>query len=165
MLLGISNCIWIWHQQIGWIPRWGNLWIVFPSVSAPLSVPAFPLDWNFFSFWDGWEAQSLNQGALTKLWIWSLGTFSPFIGYFSKFHLHLVMRNYYFPDIWDFLVATPSFSTPTASDLCWILTQKYSCVGELQGKMKKRLRIEERQPSDHNDCWRPATEWGPWQDC
>jgi hypothetical protein len=28
----------------GWIPRWDILWIAFPSVSAPLFVPASPFD-------------------------------------------------------------------------------------------------------------------------
>ena len=29
---------------MGWIPRWGSLWMAFPSVSAPLFVPPFPFD-------------------------------------------------------------------------------------------------------------------------
>jgi hypothetical protein len=29
---------------MGWIPRWGSLWMSFPSVSAPVFVPAFPFD-------------------------------------------------------------------------------------------------------------------------
>jgi hypothetical protein len=39
-----------WHQQksgfgVGkWIPRWGSLWMAFPSVSAPLLVPAILFD-------------------------------------------------------------------------------------------------------------------------
>jgi hypothetical protein len=43
-----------WHLQYcldlvtvyGWIPRWGSLWMTFPSVSVLLFVPAFPLDRN-----------------------------------------------------------------------------------------------------------------------
>jgi hypothetical protein len=30
-LLGISSSIWVWCLQMGWIPRWGGLWMVFPS--------------------------------------------------------------------------------------------------------------------------------------
>jgi hypothetical protein len=30
--------------HMGWIPRWGSLWVAFPSISAPLFVPVFPLD-------------------------------------------------------------------------------------------------------------------------
>ena len=42
--LGISNSDWVWWLQMGWIPRWGPLWVAYPSVSALLFVPAFSLD-------------------------------------------------------------------------------------------------------------------------
>jgi hypothetical protein len=41
-----SKSVWVWCLQIGWIPRWDSLWMAFPSVSAPLFLPAFPLDRN-----------------------------------------------------------------------------------------------------------------------
>jgi hypothetical protein len=44
VLLGISNSVWFWCQQMGWIPRWGSLCMGFSSVSAPLFVHAFPFD-------------------------------------------------------------------------------------------------------------------------
>jgi hypothetical protein len=44
VLLGISNSVWVWGLQIGYIPRWGSLWMAVPSVSAPLFVLVFPLD-------------------------------------------------------------------------------------------------------------------------
>jgi hypothetical protein len=28
---------------MGWIPKWGNLWMAFPSISPPHFVPIFPL--------------------------------------------------------------------------------------------------------------------------
>jgi hypothetical protein len=31
-LLGISNSDWIWCLHMGWILRWGSLWMAFPSV-------------------------------------------------------------------------------------------------------------------------------------
>jgi hypothetical protein len=34
-LLGICNSVWIWWLFIGGIPKWGSLWMVLPSVSAP----------------------------------------------------------------------------------------------------------------------------------
>jgi hypothetical protein len=43
-LLGISNSIWVWCLQKGWIPRWGHLWMAFPSISVPLFVPALSFD-------------------------------------------------------------------------------------------------------------------------
>ena len=44
VLLDINNSVWVWCLQMGWIPRWGSLWVTFPSVSALLFVPAFPFD-------------------------------------------------------------------------------------------------------------------------
>jgi hypothetical protein len=41
VLLGMSYSVWVWCLQMGWIPRWGNLWIVIPSVSASLSPCIF----------------------------------------------------------------------------------------------------------------------------
>jgi hypothetical protein len=34
-LAGICNSFWVWWLFMGWIPRWGSLWMVLPSVSAP----------------------------------------------------------------------------------------------------------------------------------
>jgi hypothetical protein len=41
---GISNCVRLWYLQVWWIPRWGSLWIAFPSVADPLFFPVFSLD-------------------------------------------------------------------------------------------------------------------------
>ena len=41
---GIHNSIWVWCLQMEQIPRWGSLWMTFPSVSGPLFVPVFPFD-------------------------------------------------------------------------------------------------------------------------
>jgi hypothetical protein len=73
-LLGISNTVWIWCLHVGWIPRWDSLWMVFPSVSAPLFVPVFPLDRSnsALKFWR-WVGGLVPQpGAKLKLWIRSL---------------------------------------------------------------------------------------------
>jgi hypothetical protein len=32
---------------MGWILRWGSLWMAFPSIFAPLFVPALPLDRSY----------------------------------------------------------------------------------------------------------------------
>jgi hypothetical protein len=42
--LGIYNSVWVWCLHVGWIPRWGSLWMAFSSVSALLFVSEFPLD-------------------------------------------------------------------------------------------------------------------------
>jgi hypothetical protein len=33
-LVGICNSVWVWWLFMGWIPQWGSLWMVLPSVSA-----------------------------------------------------------------------------------------------------------------------------------
>jgi hypothetical protein len=40
-LLGISNSDWVWCLHRGWIPRWGNLLMAFPSVSIPCLILHF----------------------------------------------------------------------------------------------------------------------------
>jgi hypothetical protein len=39
----IHNSVWVWRLYMGWIPRWGNLSMDFPSVSAPHFVSVTPL--------------------------------------------------------------------------------------------------------------------------
>jgi hypothetical protein len=34
-VVGICNSVWVWWLFMGWIPGWGSLWMVLPSVSAP----------------------------------------------------------------------------------------------------------------------------------
>ena len=82
VLLGINNSVWVWCLQMGWIPMWGSLWMAFPSVSALLFVPAFPLDRNhsgliFFS--NGRAAPSLNRGCASPLDMVSTDSISPML--------------------------------------------------------------------------------------
>ena len=41
-LAGICNSVWAWWLIMGWIPRWGSLWIVHPFVLAPNFVFVTP---------------------------------------------------------------------------------------------------------------------------
>ena len=42
-LIGICLVgIWVWWLFMGWIPKWGSLWMVVPSVSAPNFVSLTP---------------------------------------------------------------------------------------------------------------------------
>jgi hypothetical protein len=41
-LSGICNSVWVWWLYMGWIPGWGSLWMVFPSLSAPNFVSVTP---------------------------------------------------------------------------------------------------------------------------
>ena len=76
--LGIS--VWVWCLQIGWIPRCGSLWMAFPSVSALLFVPSFPLDRNNFGliFLRWMNGPILQLEAVPNLCIQSLQVLSPF---------------------------------------------------------------------------------------
>jgi len=67
ILSGLGVCMWDGS------PGGGSLWMAFPSVSAPLFVPIFPLDRNNsgLKFGDEWVAPFLKQRAMPNLWIWS----------------------------------------------------------------------------------------------
>ena len=41
-LVGIPNNVWVWWLYVGWIPRWGSPWMVFPSVSVSHFVSVSP---------------------------------------------------------------------------------------------------------------------------
>jgi hypothetical protein len=41
-LSGICNSVCIWWLIMGWIPVWGSLWVVFPSISALNFVSVTP---------------------------------------------------------------------------------------------------------------------------
>lgn len=41
-LAGICNSIWVWGLIMGWIPRWGSLWMVHTFVLAPNFVSVTP---------------------------------------------------------------------------------------------------------------------------
>jgi hypothetical protein len=56
-LVGIHNNVWVWWLFMGWIPKWGSLWMVVPSVFAlnfvsvtPSMGILFPL-LRILSFW------------------------------------------------------------------------------------------------------------------
>ena len=72
--LGIINIVWVWCLQIGWAPRWGSLWIAFPSDSTPLFVHVFPFDRRnselLFLRWVG--SLIPYPGAVPIHWIWSI---------------------------------------------------------------------------------------------
>ena len=40
-LVGIRHSVWVWWLFMEWIPKWGSLWVVVPSVSAPNFVSHF----------------------------------------------------------------------------------------------------------------------------
>jgi hypothetical protein len=42
--LALAISVWVWCQQMRWIPRWDSLWMTFLPVSAPFFVSALPID-------------------------------------------------------------------------------------------------------------------------
>jgi len=48
-LAGIWYSVWVWWVIMGWIPRWGSLWIVHPFVLAPNFVSVTPFMGIFIS--------------------------------------------------------------------------------------------------------------------
>ena len=80
-LVGINNSVWVWWLFMGWIPRWGSLWMVLASVSAPKSfhgyfVPLSKKDWNIHtSFFLPWVSCVLQ----IVFWVfWASGLISPY---------------------------------------------------------------------------------------
>jgi hypothetical protein len=58
VLVGICHSVWVWWLFMGWIPKWGSLWMIVPSVCALnfVSVTSsmgilFPLLRRILSFW------------------------------------------------------------------------------------------------------------------
>jgi hypothetical protein len=41
-LVGICHSVWVWRLFMGWIPKWGSLWMVVPSVSTQNFVSVTP---------------------------------------------------------------------------------------------------------------------------
>jgi H+/Cl- antiporter ClcA len=37
-LAGICNSVWVWWLIMGWIPRWGSLWMVHPAFICDLII-------------------------------------------------------------------------------------------------------------------------------
>jgi hypothetical protein len=47
-LVSIHNSVCVWWLYMEWVPRWGSLWMVFPSVSGPHFVSVSLLIWILF---------------------------------------------------------------------------------------------------------------------
>jgi hypothetical protein len=96
--------------------------MAFPSVSAPLFVPAFPLDMdNSVLIYLRWVGDLISQlGALPTLWKWCLRVLYLLCWDYSKCHPHWVLGASCLSAILDFLVPTSSSPCPTATHICSI---------------------------------------------
>ena len=79
VFLGISNSVWVWCLQIGWIPRLDSLWMAFPPLSASLFFPAFPFERNNSRLpFLRWVGDLIHQPRAVPIpWIWSLQVLFP----------------------------------------------------------------------------------------
>jgi hypothetical protein len=59
-LTGICNSVCVWWWYMGWIPRWGSLCIVLPSLSAPKFVSLTPFTGILFPI--------LRRNEVSTLW-------------------------------------------------------------------------------------------------
>ena len=59
-LVGVCNSVCVWWLIMGWIPGWGSLWIVLPSVSALNFVSVTPSIGVLFPI--------LRRGKVSTLW-------------------------------------------------------------------------------------------------
>ena len=80
----------------GWIARWGRLWLAFPSVSAQLFVPAFPLDWkNSGLILLRWVGDPSTRGHAYSLDIVSTGSNSPLLYILANVLKLIKKKNFY----------------------------------------------------------------------
>jgi hypothetical protein len=49
-LAGICNSVCVWWLIMGWIPRWGSIWIVHPFILAPNFVSVTPFQGYFVPY-------------------------------------------------------------------------------------------------------------------
>jgi hypothetical protein len=95
---------------MGWIPRWGGLWMAFLSVSAPFFVSAFLLNRNN----SGLKILRCGGVAPSVSWRPCLSTrgglfrfYLPAVEYFHQCYTHWVLGTFWFPGVWEFLVVPP----------------------------------------------------------
>ena len=99
----------MWWLHLGWISRWGRLCVSFPSVSALLFAPLFPLDRNNSGLkFCRCVCGPIPQlgGGIPNLWIWYQQILPPDSRIFQLMSPCGFLGCSWFPGIWDSLVAT-----------------------------------------------------------
>jgi hypothetical protein len=98
--VGIRNSIWVWWLHMGRNPKWGSLWMVLPSVSAPNFVSVTPSMGILFPL--------LRRIEVSTLWS-SFLSFMCFanciLGILSFWaNIHLSVSAY---PVWSFVIGLP----------------------------------------------------------
>ena len=117
VLLGIRNSVWVWCLQMGWIPRWGSLWMAFLLVSPSFFVPAFSLGRNNsgLKFLRCVGGPITHLGAVPIYWRWSIQVLSPLCWVFQLMSSPLGPGNLSYPWLLGLSSGSPSSSPPTAT--------------------------------------------------
>ena len=101
---------------MGWIPRWGGLWMAFPSVSVHFFVPVFPLDMNISELKIlRCVGGSIPQRGAIPIYCVLYKLNLPIVRYFGESHHHWALGASLFPGVGDFLVANSSSPSPTGT--------------------------------------------------
>jgi hypothetical protein len=100
-LVGICNSVWVWWLFIGWIPRWGSLWMVIPSVSALNFVSVTPSMGILFPLLRRNEASILQSSFFLSF----MGFANCILGILSFWaNIHLSVSTYH---VCSFLIGLP----------------------------------------------------------
>ena len=108
-LFGIHNTVWVGCLFMGWIPRWGSLWMAFPSVSASYPFSIFPPASNLFLLLRRTEASTLWSSFFLSF-MWSVNCILGIPSFGANMHLsvsayHLCSFVTWLPYLgWYFLV-------------------------------------------------------------
>jgi hypothetical protein len=100
-LVGLSNSVWVWWLFMGWIPGWGSLWMVFPSILALNFVFVIPSMGILFPI--------LRRNEVSTLWssfFWSFMCFANCILSILSFcvNIHLSVSAYH---VCSFVIGLP----------------------------------------------------------
>ena len=87
-LLGIHHYVWVWWLYMAWIPRWGILWMAFPSVSAPHFLSVFPPMSILFLLLRRTEASTLWSSFFSSF-IWSANCILDIWSFYTLLHHNL----------------------------------------------------------------------------
>ena len=85
-LLGFHSSIWLWCLFMGQIPRWGSLWMVFASGSAPHFVSIFAPMNILFPFLRRTKV-STHWSSFFLSFIWSVNCILGVLSFWANIHL------------------------------------------------------------------------------
>ena len=85
-LVGIHNSVWVWWLFMGWIPRWGSLWIVISSVSTPYFVSVTPSMGILFPFLSRIKVSTLWSSFFLSF-MWCVNCILGILSFWANIHL------------------------------------------------------------------------------